>query len=87
MFIKASTFLGSMTLPSLDTVKPKMVLENTMNSPFVYVQTNTKLFTFKKTFLQLLKVSDKSLKNHKFIKKKRHEYINVLPSNRWVVHF
>jgi len=32
MFIKASTFLESMTLPSLDIMNPKKVLENTMNA-------------------------------------------------------
>jgi hypothetical protein len=32
MFTKASPFLGSVTLPSLDTMKPKMVFENTMNA-------------------------------------------------------
>jgi hypothetical protein len=32
MFAKATTFLGSMTLPSLDIMNPKMVLENTMNA-------------------------------------------------------
>jgi hypothetical protein len=50
MFTKASTFLGFMTLLSLDTMKPKMVFQNTMYSPFVYIQINTKLATFKKTF-------------------------------------
>jgi hypothetical protein len=32
MFTKASTFLGSITFPSLDTTKPRMVHENTMNA-------------------------------------------------------
>ncbi len=32
MFTKASTLLGSMTLPSLDVMNPKMILENTMNA-------------------------------------------------------
>jgi hypothetical protein len=32
MFIKASTFLGSITLPFLNIMKPKMVPENTMNA-------------------------------------------------------
>jgi hypothetical protein len=31
VFTKASTFLGSMTLPSFDIMKPRMVPENTMN--------------------------------------------------------
>ncbi len=32
MFTKASSFLGSITFPSLDIMKPRMVLENTMNA-------------------------------------------------------
>jgi len=32
MFTKDLTFLGSTISPSLDTMKPKIVLENTMNA-------------------------------------------------------
>jgi hypothetical protein len=32
MFTKASTLLRSMTLPSLDSMKPRMVPKNTMNT-------------------------------------------------------
>ncbi len=42
MFTKALTFLGSITFASLDTMKPRIVPENTMNahlSRFFFVAT------------------------------------------------
>jgi hypothetical protein len=55
MFTKASTFLESMTLPSLDTMNLKMVIENTTNAHLLGFKLMLNS-SFKKTFFQLLKV-------------------------------
>jgi hypothetical protein len=50
MFTKASTFLGSMILPFLDIMKPKMVPKNTMNAHFYGFKLIPNFLHFKKQF-------------------------------------
>jgi hypothetical protein len=53
MFTEVSTILGSITLPSLDTIKPRMVLENTMNAHLFGFKLIPNSLHFRKHFLNL----------------------------------
>jgi hypothetical protein len=65
MFIKASTFLGSVTFPSLDIMKPRIVLENTMNAHLFGLRLIPNYLHLKKHFLSFSRCIDKSLKTIK----------------------
>jgi hypothetical protein len=68
MFAKALTFLGSMTLPSLDIMNPKMVLENTMNAHFLGFKLILNFLHFKKHFFNFSRSIDRSLKKVKLLR-------------------
>ncbi len=62
MFTRVSTFLGSMTLPSLDIVKPRMVRKNTMNAHLFGFKPIPNFLHLKKHFLIFSRWVDRSLK-------------------------
>ncbi len=51
MFTKASTFLGSITFPSLDTMKHRKVFENTINMHFSGFKLIPNFLHLRKNFL------------------------------------
>jgi len=75
MFTKASTFLGSMTLPSLDTMNPKMVPENTMNAHLSKFKVIPNFQHLKKHFSSFSRWVDRSLKT---VKSLRNIFMNTL---------
>ncbi len=62
MFIKASTFLWSMTLPSLDPMKPKIVPKNTMNARLFGFRLIPNSLHLRKHFFSFSRWVDMSLK-------------------------
>jgi hypothetical protein len=75
MFTNTSTFLGSITLPFLDTMNLKMVLENTMNahlSKFRLIPNSLHLI---KHLFNFSRWVDKSLK---IIKSSRNIFMNII---------
>ncbi len=77
MFTKASTFLGSITFPSLDTMKPRRVPANTINMHFFGFRLIPNFLHFINFLLEFLKVSWHVIENYKVVKKYFHEYMNV----------
>ncbi len=76
-FVKASTFLGSITLPSLDIMKTRIVLENTMNAHlFGFKLIPNYLFNkhLKKHFMSFSRWVNKLLKT---IKSSRKIFMNT----------
>ncbi len=59
IFIKVSTFLGSITFPYLDSMKPRMVLENTMNAHLFGFRLIPNSLHFKKHFLNFSRCVDR----------------------------
>jgi hypothetical protein len=78
MFTKASTFLGSMILPSLDIMKPKMVPKNTMNAHVYGFKLIPNFLHLIKQFFNFSRWVEKSLK----IMKSRKLFVNT-PMYSW----